>query len=308
MRNSTRRDFINLAAGVASLGAATRVSAAGTGMFISLNSSLTGKMTWPDFAGLAAKAGYGGTDVNLAAAMEQGVEATRKLLTGLQIKPGVTSFPFSPFTKDEAAFRSGMQRLDETAGFAAAIGCPRAMTVLPPSSDTPKAELRKLYKDRLAAVSEILVRHKFRLGLEFLGPLYMHTRLPHEFIWRMDEALEFAKECGPAIGLQLDAWHWHHAGATTADIIAAGKPRIVSVHVSDARKQPPEDVRDNERLLPGEGVINLTGFFQALQKIGYEDAVSPEPLGRIPEGASPENGARLGLESTLGVMRKAGVA
>jgi sugar phosphate isomerase/epimerase len=73
-------------------------------------------------------------------------------------------------------------------------------------------------------------------------------------------------------------------------------------------KQAPEQVRDNQRVLPGEGVINLTGFLQALQKIGYRDGVSPEPLGRIPKEMTPEEGARLGLEATLAVMRKAGVA
>ena len=71
---------------------------------------------------------------------------------------------------------------------------------------------------------------------------------------------------------------------------------------------PPEEVRDNQRLLPGEGVIDLVGFFQALQKIGYEDGVSPEALGRIPKDMPIEEGARLGLETTLSVMRKAGVA
>ena len=55
-------------------------------------------------------------------------------------------------------------------------------------------------------------------------------------------------------------------------------------------------------------MINLVGFFQALKKIGYQDAISPEPLGRIPEDMSPEDGARLGLETTLAVMKKAGVA
>ena len=77
--------------------------------------------------------------------------------------------------------------------------------------------------------------------------------------------------------------------------------------MSDAKAQPPEDVRDNQRLLPGEGVIDLVGFFQALKKINYRDAVSPEPLGRIPAEMSPEEGARLGLSATLGVMKKAGV-
>ncbi len=100
----------------------------------------------------------------------------------------------------------------------------------------------------------------------------------------MDEMLEFAKECGPNIGLLLDSWHWHHAGATVADILAAGKSRVVTVHVSDAAKAPPEEVRDNQRLMPGEGVIDLVGFFRALQKIGYEDGVSPEASGPRPQG------------------------
>jgi sugar phosphate isomerase/epimerase len=304
---TTRRDFIQAAAGVAALDAGRGAWGAATGMFVSLNSSLTGKMAWPEFARLAARIGYGGTDVSLQGAMQQGVESTRALFAELKIRPGVTSLPMSPFVRDEPVFQTGMKRLDEGAQFMAAIGCPRAMVVLPPSSDTPKAELRKIFKDRLSGVSEILQRHKVRVGLEFLGPRYFHTRLPHEFIWRMDEALEFAKECGPAIGLQLDAWHWHHAGATVADILAAGKSHIVSVHVSDARKQPPEEVRDNQRLMPGEGIIDLVRFFQALQKIGYEDAVSPEPLGRISQDMSPEDSARLALETTSAVMRKAGV-
>ena len=287
-------------------------------MFVSLNSSLTGTkmgsdgrsapaVEWPEFARLAARTGYGGADVNLSGAMKEGMEATRALFTELRIRPGVINLP-TAFTRDDAAFQDGLSRLDEAAKFSAAIGCPRMMTVLPASSETPKPELRRIYKDRLAAISEILLRSKVRLGLEFLGPLQFRTRQPHEFIWRMDEALEFAKDCGSNIGLQLDAWHWHHAGATASDIVAAGKARIVSVHVSDAKKQAPEDVRDNQRWLPGEGVIDLVAFFRALQKIGYEDAVSPEPLGRIPKDTPPEEGARLGLNSTLAVMRKAGVA
>jgi sugar phosphate isomerase/epimerase len=178
--------------------------------------------------------------------------------------------------------------------------------VLPPSSQTPKPQLRAIIKERLQAIDAVLTRSNVRLGLEFLGPLHFRTRNPHEFIWRMDEALEFSKECGANIGLTLDAWHWHHAGAAAADILAAGKSRIVHVHVSDARAQPAEEVRDNQRLMPGEGVIDLVTFFRSLMKIGYTDAISPEPIGRVPAEMSPEDGARLGLETTRAVMKRAG--
>jgi sugar phosphate isomerase/epimerase len=276
-------------------------------MFVSLNGSLTRKMAWTDFARLAARVGYGGVDVNLAAAMKEGLTATREMFAELKIKPGITSLP-APFSRDEEAFQAGLKQLDEAAKFATAIGCPRMMAVMPSASQTPKSELRKTFKERLSGISEILMRSNVRLGLEFLGPLHFRTRQPHEFIWRMNELLEFTKECGPNIGLVLDAWHWHHAGATPADIVAAGKSRIVHVHVSDAAKMAPEEVRDNQRLMPGEGVIDLAGFFRALGKIGYEDAISPEPLGRIPQEMPAEEGARLGLQTTLSVMRKAGVA
>ncbi len=305
---SNRRAFVQGALGAsAGLAIANQASAAAGGMFVSLHSTLTRKMAWPEFARLAARVGYGGADVNLDGARKEGPDSTRALFSELKISPGIVGLPMR-FTADDAAFQEGLKQLEEAAAFAAGIGCPRMMAVMPPSSQTPKPEQRKIFQGRLAAISEILLRSKVRLGLEFLGPLYMRTRLPHEFIWRMDEMLEFSKECGPNIGLVVDAWHWHHAGATPADIVAAGKSRVVHVHVSDARKQPPEDVRDNQRLMPGEGAIDLVGFFQALGKIGYQDAVSPEPLGRVPQDMSPEDGARLGLETTLGVMRKAGVA
>jgi sugar phosphate isomerase/epimerase len=77
--------------------------------------------------------------------------------------------------------------------------------------------------------------------------------------------------------------------------------------VSDARAMPPEDVQDNMRLLPGEGIIDLLGFFRALQKIGYQGGVAPETIGpRIPDGMAPEESARLALEMTHSVMKKAG--
>jgi sugar phosphate isomerase/epimerase len=314
-----RREFLKAAASAGAVGHAGSLQGGRSGMFISLNGSLVGSVPgpngrpvpavgWPEFAQLAARVGYGGVDVSLNAAMADGEDTTRKLLSGLKIKPGICGFPAPVFGHDEAAFQAGLAKLPDTAKFAKVIGCPRMMVVLPPSSQTPKAELRRIYKDRLSAVSEVLLRSKVRLGMEFLGPMYMHTRLPNEFIWQMKETLEFAKECGPNIGLVLDAWHWHHSGATIDDILHAGKSRIVTVHVSDARKQAPDEVRDNQRVLPGEGAIDLVGFFQALQKIGYEDAVSPEPLGRIPPGTSPEEGARMGLESTRAIMQKAGVA
>ena len=120
--------------------------------------------------------------------------------------------------------------------------------------------------------------------------------------------MEFAKEIGPNVGLLLDSWHWRHAGATVADIENAGRDRIVHVQVADAPDLPPEKIVDSERLMPGEGVIDWNGFFGALKKIGYADGISPEVFGRGLKDMEPAQGAQLGYDTTMAVMKKAGVA
>jgi sugar phosphate isomerase/epimerase len=304
-----RREFLQTASGIgAALGLTNGAAAAGTGMFISLNNTLlNGKVQWPESARLAANVGYGGTDINLAAAMKEGQDATKALLTELKLKPSYANLPVNATRGDEDAFQKGMETLEDQVKFAAAIGCSRMMVVMPPSTQTPKEELRQTLKRRFEAVGAVLSKHHVRCGLEFLGPLQFRQRAPHEFIWQMNEMVDFAKECGPSFGVVLDVWHWYHAGATLQDIRRAGNSRIVLLHLSDAARQAPEDVRDNQRLMAGEGVIDLVGIFKTLREMGWEGSVSPEPLGRIPKEMSPEDGARLGLETAQAVMRKAGI-
>ena len=87
-----RRDFVQVAAGAGAWGAMAGGAAAAptTGMFLALSSALTGnKVQWPEFARLAARVGYGGTDLNLGGATKEGLDATRGLLAELKIR---TSF------------------------------------------------------------------------------------------------------------------------------------------------------------------------------------------------------------------------
>jgi sugar phosphate isomerase/epimerase len=314
----TRRDFVERASCATALLALARPAAGADGMFVSLNGALTaGKnVGWPDFARLAARAGYGGVDWSLGPAQAEGLERTKALFAELRIKPTITNLPMArplPFGGEEPSFQTALGKLADDAAFGAGIGCRKMMVVLPPTGPTPKAEYRKVVRDRIAAVSEVLQKSNTRLGLEFLGVLQFRAGRadgppPNPFIWTLPETLALAKDCGPNIGVILDVWHWHHSGGTTADILATEASRIVHLHISDAKPMPPEAVRDNMRVMPGEGVIDLVGFLRALKTIGYADGVSPEPLGRVPAEMSAEDAAKLGLETTLAVMKKAGVA
>src|SRR5437660_8087273 len=183
-----RREFVQTAAGMgAAVGLAHGAAAPGTGIFIALNNSLlNGKVQWPDSVRLAAKVGYGGTDINLAAAMKEGLDATKALLAETKLKPSFTSLPVNATRGDEDAFRKGMETLDDQVKFAAAIGCNRMMIVMPPATQTPKEELRQTLKKRFDAIGPVLAKYNVRCGFEFLGPLQFRQRAPHEVIWRMN--------------------------------------------------------------------------------------------------------------------------
>ena len=276
-------------------------------MYLSLNGvPIGGNLTWPEFARLASKTGYLGVDVRLENAMKDGVEATRRMLADLKLQPAFVNLPVE-FRKDDATFRAGLAKLEDAAPFAAAIGCPRMMTYIMSSSDTPKDELRRIYKQRFTECANIMARSHCRLGLEFLGPLHLRRMFKYEFIWKMPDMLAFAKECGSNVGLTLDAWHWYHAGGTVNDILSAGAERIVVVHFDDSPKLPPDQIRDNERLLPGKGVIDLVAFLHALDKIGYKDSLSIEVFSKQLKQMPPEESARLCLEAGRAVFRKAGI-
>jgi len=312
----TRRAFLERVALTTAALAWARRSAAADAMFVSLNGAVTRGVGGFDKARLAAKIGYGGVDWDLGPAKAAGVDATKALFAELKIKPTITNLPMArplPFSGEQAAFQQALPQLADDAAFCAAIGCQKMMVVLSPTGPVPKEEHRKVVRDRLADISEVLRKSEIRLGIEFLGVQQFRVGRaggppPNPFIWTLAETVALAKDSGSNLGVILDVWHWHHSGGTTADIVAAGKDQIVHVHVSDAKPQPPEDVRDNQRVMPGEGAIDLVGFFQALKKVGYTGGVSPEPLGRVPAEMSPEEGAKLALDTTLAVMKKAGMA
>ena len=311
---TSRREFLQRTVAGAVIAWQPQSVTAQSGMFISLPPwAVARNVGWPEQARLAARAGYAGIDWAFGPAKQAGVDATRALLAELKIRPTITNLPVqSALGGEEAAFTGRLPQLAEDAAFASAIGCRSFQLVLaaaaPPGQS--KEERWKVVRGRLAAIAEVLATHDMRLGLEFLGPLVFRTRPGSgaPFVWTLPETVKLASESGPNVGVTLDAWHWYHSGGTAADILATTASRIVHVHVSDAREMPPEAVQDNMRLLPGEGIIDLMGFFRALEKVEYQGGVAPETIGpRIPDGMPPEESARLAFEATAAVMEKAGV-
>jgi sugar phosphate isomerase/epimerase len=130
---------------------------------------------------------------------------------------------------------------------------------------------------------------------------------PYEFIWHYEEMLDFALSISRDAGLVIDAWHWHHGGANADAIRAIPADRILDVHIADSPMASPDTIRDSERLLPGEGIIDFKLFFQLLDEKAYHGQVAVEVFGRGLAQMSPHEAAELTFGVSTAMLRGVGL-
>ena len=232
----------------------------------------------------AQAGGFAGVEVNAREVAERisrdGASAVRALFDTAGLRPAAFGLPVE-WRGAEDAWRRDLQALPALARAAAAIGCTRTnMWILPASDELPYAENRRFHIERLGPVASILNEHGVRFGLEFIGPKTMRDGKRHEFIYTSGGMLDLAAELGSNVGLLLDCWHWYTAHGTLEELRALTPEQVVYVHVNDAPAGVPiDDQVDNVRALPGEtGVIPIADFLGALDRIGYDGPVVPEPF------------------------------
>jgi sugar phosphate isomerase/epimerase len=273
-------------------------------MQICYHPSLTGRsvVRWPDSVTVAQGAGFRAMDLALRDIASETPAAIRQTLEAGGLRPGSVPLPVE-FRQDEKTFEDDLADLPMLAALAAAIGVRAMYRSLPASSTLPPDELSPILQRRLAACATILHEHGIGLALEVLGPLHRRCEAPYEFIWRLPDCALFAQTCGPGVGVLVDSWHWHHSGGTKQDIIDLSG-QILHVHVADALQLPPAEIRDDERVLPGDGIIDLPGFIEALATAGYDNIISPEIPGTWCQSSAPVDCARLARRSVDRLLQK----
>jgi sugar phosphate isomerase/epimerase len=147
--------------------------------------------------------------------------------------------------------------------------------------------------------------HGLKVALEFM---------PYSALRTLQRARQIVSDSGaPNAGLILDTWHWHRAGGRAdgaeggniEELLTLDAAEVFSIQLNDARPQPHADLRHEGRhlrLLPGEGVIDLTGFLGALQTVGVQVPISVEVLSDDLDTLSPVEAARRAVETTRRVL------
>ncbi|MBC8081401.1 MAG: sugar phosphate isomerase/epimerase [Gorillibacterium sp.] len=259
------------------------LTSAGVGSFDSLES----------FVVAAARHGFGSVDAggqDIRGFLDRkGAECARDFLDQHEVTVGSFGLPVE-WRAGEEQFRSGLAGLAADAEAASRIGCTACCTYVLPSTDLEAVRFMAIATRRLRQCAQILDAYGIRFGLEFVGPHHLRTAWKHPFLWDQDSFLDwFDAIDAKNVGFLYDAYHWYTNGGTAADILRLRADQIVYAHINDAKPVPVASVLDNDRLFPGEGVIDLAGFLRALDQIGYKGVIAQEILTREPISGTQED-------------------
>jgi len=250
-------------------------------MYTSLGPGAIGiDCSFPDAAALAADAGFDAIQLDHGYLAAEGPEAYREILDEHGLRTGSAGVPVD-VTGDRDDYEDGLADLDAFAADAAAVGCERASTYIFSFHDEREFEANfAFHRDRLEPVADVFDDHDIRLGLEFLGPETLREGHEHEFVHTSTGMLDLCESVGDNVGLLLDSWHWHTAGASVERLESLDNDDIVDVHVNDAPAGlAMNEYVDSERAMPGEtGIIDIATFLGHLDAVDYDGPVMVEPF------------------------------
>lgn len=106
------------------------------------------------------------------------------------------------------------------------------------------------------------------------------------------------------VGMVLDCFHFHAMGSRIEDLKNADANKIFIFHIDDSEDLPVGALRDDKRLWPGDGAIDLDTIVSTLKEIGYSEMVSVELFRPEYWEWDIEETIRVGKEKTETVVEK----
>jgi sugar phosphate isomerase/epimerase len=216
------------------------------------------------------------------------------------LRTGGWRLPFD-YQADRADFKADLRRLRACARSASALASPWCYYWIEPTSEELTfSENAAKQVERLRAIADVLGEHGCRLGLEPIGPKTLRVGARFEFVHSIPMALDLLSSVDrPNVGLLVDCFHWYTSHGGVDELIALAPEQVVYVHINDAVAGVDVDEQlDDVRRLPGTTrVIDLVGFLQALDRIGYDGPVAVEPFDASLAALTPGERVRLVAQS-----------
>jgi 2-keto-myo-inositol isomerase len=167
------------------------------------------------------------------------------------------------------------------------LGAPYLLAIPPRAPGLETRRAIPATRDALELARDRADRLGIRIAFEFLGFGDCPINSP-------DIATETVDGID-GIDLVLDSCHWHASGSEPLNSYPV--ERLALVHLNDAPDKPPRRIEDEDRVLPGEGVIELKALIAGLKARGYTGPWSLETFNPGYWKQDPETIARRGREA-----------
>ena len=156
----------------------------------------------------------------------------------------------------------------------------------------PLSEIKPKTVERLQRLADLGNSYGVKVLFEPIGLHFFSIR-------KVLDGLDIVSEIkNQEVGLLIDTFHFYVGESTLDDLEKIPGERISLIHFHDAADRPRGELRDEDRLYPGEGVIDLGGFCRVLKDKGYEGPLSVELINpKLWETVSPKEMASKAWDS-----------
>src|SRR5260370_20491101 len=138
------------------------------------------------------------------------------------------------------------------------LGAPYLLAIPPRAPGLATRRAIPATRDALELARDRADLAGIRIAFEFLGFGYFPINTPDIAPATVDGI--------DGIELVLDSCHWYASGSQPLNVFPV--ERLALVHLNDAPEKPPRQIEDEDRVLPGEGVIQLKTLIAGLKVRG----------------------------------------
>lgn len=260
------------------------------GFQYSLNSSTIKPTPILEKIAIAAKAGYAGIELwhdDIDALIESGgsVSDVRKSLDDHGLVAPTTIHISGWFQPAGEPHQQAMDEAKRKLEQAAAVGAPYAVAG-PPHGKADRELGAKHYREMLELGRSFGVKP----AMEYLGFVEEMTDI--------EDALEIMQASEhPDASIVLDPFHCFVGGGPFESIGKLKPEQVAMSHFNDSPAAPPSSqLRDPDRVMPGDGICDLKLYCDMLRQIGYDSWLSLELFNEALWTQDPLEVARIGLD------------
>jgi 2-keto-myo-inositol isomerase len=214
---------------------------------------------------------------------------------GLTVESAIGFAPW--IVAEEAARQKGLDQAKRDMELVLAIGGKRIAA--PPVGATQERLLDlRAVADRYAQLCEVGAK----MGVIPQVELWGHSQT----LQRLGETVLVAMESGhPQACILADVFHLYKGGSGLGGIKWLNGAKMHVFHMNDYPALKPNDIRDEHRVYPGDGIADLTTLLRDLHESGFRGMLSLELFNRTYWKQDPLEVAKTGLSKMKAVVEKA---